>query len=153
MKNNLFHKTTLMKSLSLLQPKLPSIYTAKHGRNRAEKMRSREAERGMVQGEKEGGRAGVEWKWNMREREGGGKSKRGHSLSTFVYSEINRPCRTRYQRKRGLRRRAGRFILRPVALKGKVCKFPQTRCKEWLLSSEKLPGGIGNLPLERTGLD
>ena len=72
MKNNLVHKTTLMKSLSLLQPKLPSIYTAKHGRNRAEKMRSREAERGMVQGEEEGGRAGagVEWKWNMRERRG-----------------------------------------------------------------------------------
>ena len=108
MKNNLVHKTTLMKSLSLLQPKLPSIYTAKHGRNRAEKMRSREAERGMVQGE-EGGRAGgrgVEVEHEREAREGGGKSKGGHSLSTFVYSEINRPCRTRYQRKRGLRRRA-----------------------------------------------
>ena len=77
MKNNLVHKTTLMKSLSLLQPKLPSIYTAKHGRNRAEKMRSREAERGMVQGEEEGGRAGVEWKWNMRERRGRRKIERG----------------------------------------------------------------------------
>ena len=53
-------------------------------------MRSTEAEKGMAEG------------WNMGlGGEGGGISKRGHSLSTFVYSEINRPCHTRYQRKRG----------------------------------------------------
>ena len=59
------------KSLSPLQPPLPTIYRTKHGRIRAEKMRSTEAEKGMV----EGGRAEG---WNMR-GEAGGKSKRGHA--------------------------------------------------------------------------
>ena len=66
-------------------------------------------------------------------RGGGGKSKRGHSVSTFVYSEINRPCRTRYQRKSGWTENRKIYNTLGCIIGGNM-QISTRRVLEWLLS-------------------